>query len=307
MHGLPATDRIADPVEWPPLPLDGWRDTYATLHMWTQVVGKVCLALTPLTNHFWNIAFTVGSRGLATPSMTAGPLRVAMTFDFIDHQLVIRTSDGRAEHVALEPRTVADFYAAVMDALGRLGVRARIWTTPVEIPDPIPFERDTEHRSYDRRAVDAFWGVMVAITPVFEGFRSGFLGKCSPVHFFWGSFDLAVTRFSGERAPARAGADSITREAYSHCVISHGFWPGSGAVQEPAFYAYAAPEPEGLRQAVVAPAAARYETAMSEFVLPYEAVRTSRAPARNLQEFLETSYVAAADLAGWKRAELERA
>ena len=292
--------------EWPALPLDPWRDTYATLHMWTQVVGKVCLALTPLTNHFWNIAFQITSRGLATPAMTGNGLTITMTFDFIDHELVLRASNGRVERVALEPRTVADFYAAVMRALEHLGAGVRIWTMPVEVPEPVRFDRDTVHYSYDAAAAERFWRVLVAIKPVFDEFRGRFVGKCSPVHFFWGSFDLAVTRFSGERAPERPEADVITREAYSHRVISHGFWPGSGPMQEAAFYAYAAPEPDGLRAAVIAPAAAYYHPEMSEFVLPYEAVRTAASPAGDLAAFLQSTYDAAADLAGWPRSELER-
>jgi hypothetical protein len=294
---------------WPPLPFEGWRDTYATLHMWTQIVGKVCLALTPLSNHFWNIAFRVTSRGLATPQMRSGPLTLAITFDFIDHHLVIQTSDGRVERLPLAPRTVAQFYADVMEALQRLGLRVRIWTMPVEIPDPadrIPFERDEVHRSYDRDAANAFWRVLLAIEPVFERFRGGFIGKGSPVHFFWGSFDLAVTRFSGERAPEREGADSITKEAYSHAVVSHGFWPGNGVVPMPVFYAYAAPEPEGFSSAKVQPAAAYYETTFKEYMLPYDAVRTAASPADELAAFLHSTYDAAADLAGWDRSELER-
>ena len=294
---------------WPPLPFAGWRDTYATLHMWTQIVGKVCLALTPLSNHFWNIAFRVTSRGLATPQMRSGPLTFAITFDFIDHQLIIQTSDGRVERLPLAPRTVAQFYADVMDALQRLGSRVRIWTMPVEIPDPadrIPFERDEVHRSYDPDAANAFWRVLLAIEPVFERFRGDFIGKGSPVHFFWGSFDLAVTRFSGERAPEREGADSITKEAYSHAVISHGFWPGNGMVPMPVFYAYAAPEPDGFSSAKVRPAAAYYDTAFKEYMLPYDAVRTAASPADELATFLQSTYDAAADLAGWHRSELER-
>ena len=294
---------------WPPLPFDGWRDTYATLHMWTQIVGKVCLALTPLSNHFWNIAFRVTSRGLATPQMRSGTLTLAITFDFIDHQLVMETSDGRIERLPLAPRTVAQFYADVMEALERLGLRVRIWTMPVEIPDPadrIPFERDEVHRSYDPDAANAFWRVLLAIEPVFERFRGGFIGKGSPVHFFWGSFDLAVTRFSGERAPEREGADSITKEAYSHAVISHGFWPGNGVVPMPVFYAYAAPEPDGFSGAKVRPAAAYYDTAFKEYMLPYDDVRTAAFPADELAAFLQSTYDAAADLAGWNRSELER-
>ena len=297
------------PVEWPSLPLDGWRDTYMTLHMWTQIVGKVCLALTPLTNHFWNIAFQVTPRGLSTPPMSYGALTFAITFDFIEHQLIIQTTDGRVERLALEPRTVADFYRNLMEALGRLNVRVPIWTTPVEIPDPahrIPFERDTVHRSYDADRANAFWRALLAMKPVFERFRARFIGKSSPVHFFWGSFDLAVTRFSGERAPERPDADAIMREAYSHSVISHGFWPGSGPVQEPAFYAYAAPEPDGLKRAPVQPAAAFYHAELSEFILPYDAVRSAVSPGETLTAFLESAYTAAADLAHWDRTALER-
>ena len=291
---------------WPSLPLDAWRDTYATLHMWTQVVGKVCLALTPLTNHFWNIALHITARGLSTPTMTVNGIAVTMAFDFIHHQLIIRTSDGREQKLALVPMTVADFYAAVVEMLRQLNIRVRIWTTPVEIPDPIPFEEDTIHKSYEPAQVLTFHQVLLATKPVFESFRSTFIGKCSPVHFFWGSFDVAVTRFSGERAPERPGADSITREAYSHAVISHGFWPGSGPVQEPAFYAYAAPEPDGLKTALVRPAAAYYHQELSEFILPYEPVRTAPSPADELMAFLESTYDAAAELARWNRSALER-
>lgn len=294
------------PAEWPPLPLDAWRDTYATLHMWTQVVGKVCLALTPLVNHFWNIAFRVTARGLSTPPMNAAGSVMTMTFDFVEHQLVIEMSDGRVERIPLAPRSVADFYREVMAALERLGAPVRIWTTPVEIPDPIPFDRDTQHRSYDRAPVEGFWRALLAMEPVFEDFRSRFIGKSSPVHFFWGSFDLAVTRFNGERAPERPGADSILREAYSHRVISHGFWPGSGTMQAPAFYAYAVPEPDGLKAAAIAPSSAYYDSNLSEFVLPYDAVRLSASPAGELAVFLQSTYEAAADLARWDRAALER-
>ena len=291
---------------WPALPQDAWRDTYATLHMWTQIVGKVCLALTPLSNHFWNIAFHVTARGLTTPSLPLGDRALTMTFDFVAHQLVLYCSDGRTETIGLEPRTVADFYRSVMDALRRMGIEVRVWTMPVEVPDPIRFETDTLHRSYDPVSANAFWRALLAIKPVLEAFRCGFVGKCSPVHFFWGSFDLAVTRFSGRRAPSRDGADWITREAYSHEVISHGFWPGSGAIHEPAFYAYAAPEPAGLKSAAVRPAAAFYSAELAEFILPYDAVRNARSPATELTAFLTSTYEAAATLAQWNRVELER-
>jgi hypothetical protein len=295
------------PASWPALPLDEWRDTYATLHMWMQVAGKVCLALTPRTNHFWNIAFQITSRGLATPAMPAGRQTVTIVFDFVDHQLQVASSSGRIERIALAPRTVADFYAAFMKTLHDLGVDVRIWPMPVEVPEPIRFDQDTTHRSYDADAAHRFWLALLAMKPVFEEFRSRFLGKCSPVHFFWGSFDLAVTRFSGRRAPERPGADAITREAYSHEVISHGFWPGGGPVPEPVFYAYAAPEPDGFKQAVVKPAAAYYSKDLSEFLLPYEAVRTAASPEADLMSFLTSSYNAAADLAAWTRTDLERA
>lgn len=274
--------------------------------MWAQVVGKVCLALTEPTNHFWNIAFQLTSRGLTTPALERGGRSCTATFDFLDHRLVFQCSDGAVGSVALEPKTVADFYREVMETLRRLDLAVRIWPMPVEVPDPIAFERDTVHHSYDPEAAGHFWQALVRMQPTFERFRGRFVGKCSPLHFFWGSFDVALTRFSGRKAPERPGADKITRESYSHEVISHGFWLGSGSVEEPAFYAYAAPEPEGLKQAVVAPSAAFYSADFSEFILPYEAVRTARSPSADLMAFLTSTYDAAADLAGWNRAELER-
>ena len=295
-----------DPGSWPALPLQTWQPTCATLHLWTQVVGKVCLALTPPANHFWNVAFRVTSRGLATPTLGLSGRAFGLTFDFVDHALVLQSSDGVSEALPLEPRTVADFHKAVMAMLQRAGLAVRIWTMPVEIPSPIRFEEDTVHASYDPAAAQAFWRILLAATPLLERFRSGFLGKCSPVHFFWGSFDLAVTRFSGRRAPERPGADAITREAYSHEVISHGFWPGGGAVQEPAFYAYAAPEPAGFAATRPRPEAAFYSTELSEFILPYEAIRSAADPGELLLAFLTSTYEAAADLAGWDRATLER-
>ncbi|MGE5178218.1 MAG: DUF5996 family protein [Bacteroidota bacterium] len=293
-------------IEWPPLPLDRWRDTYATLHMWTQIVGKICLALTPRMNHFWNIAFRVTPRGLETPLLTSGDRTFGMIFDLVEHRLRIETSDGAVRAIALEPRTVAEFYRLLMETLRELGIEVRIWTMPVEIPDPIRFTEDTVHRSYDPEWANAFLRSLLAIQPVLQGFRCDFVGKCSPVHFFWGSFDLAVTRFSGRRAPERPGADAMTRESYSHEVISHGFWPGSGSIQEAAFYAYAVPEPPGLKTARVEPAPAAYNTDFSEFILPYDAVRTSGDPEGTLAAFLNSTYEAGATLAGWPRADLER-
>ncbi len=291
---------------WPPLPLEGWRATHETLHMWTQVVGKVSLALTPLVNHYWNVSFRLTSRGLATRSLNAGGRALVLTFDFVGHALLIECSDGGTVAIPLEPRTVAEFHRLVMAALRRLGADVRTWPVPVEVPDPIRFDEDTVHRSYDPDAAAAFWRALVAMKPVFEHFRCGFLGKCSPLHFFWGSFDLALTRFSGRRAPARPGADSVTREAYSHEVISHGFWPGSGAVQEAAFYAYAAPEPDGFRATAMRPAGAYYEDSMRLWVLPYDAVRTAPSPDDALRAFFESTYDAGATLGGWNRADLER-
>ena len=291
---------------WPALPLDAWQDTRDTLQMWTQIAGKICLALTPRVNHFWNIALLITPRGLATPPLPVADRTFTMTFDFVAHQLVMEMSDGASETLPLRPQTVADFYGAVMATLHRLGIDVRIWKMPVEVPAPIRFDEDTTHRSYDADQVRRFWDVILAIAPVFQAFRAQFIGKCSPVHFFWGSFDLAVTRFSGRRAPERPGADAITRESYSHEVISHGWWPGGGAVAEPAFYAYAAPEPEGLKTAPIGPAAAYYSQDMSEFILPYEAVRRSPDPEADLRAFLQTTYDAAARLAQWDRGSLER-
>jgi hypothetical protein len=295
------TERI-----WPSLPLDEWRDTRDTLQMWTQIAGKICLALTPRVNHFWNIAMHITPRGLSTPALASGPRTFTMTFDFVAHELVIQISDGTRETIPLRPQTVAEFYRTLMATLHGLGIDVRIWTMPVEVPEPIRFDQDTTHRSYDADAAHRFWEVVLAMTPVFEAFRAEYVGKCSPVHFFWGSFDLAVTRFSGRRAPERPGADSITREAYSHEVISHGWWPGGGPVNEPAFYAYAAPEPPGLKTVAVEPVAAFYSHDLSEFVLPYEAVRRAANPAADLAAFLRTTYDAAAGLAHWDRGNLER-
>ena len=293
-------------AEWPPLPLERWRDTYATLHMWTQIVGKICLALTPLANHYWNIAFQITPSGLATHPMYHRDRTLQMTFDFVRHELRIVVSDGSVRAIPLEPRTVAEFYAVVMGTLRDLGIEVRIWPMPVEIPDPIRFTEDTVHRSYDPDQAHAFWSALTLMKPVFEDFRCCFIGKASPVHFFWGSFDLAVTRFSGRRAPERPEADRMTREAYSHEVISAGFWPGSGPVQEASFYAYAVPPPEGFAEAKVEPADAYWSAEMGEFFLPYEAVRRSGDPRATLTAFLNTTYDAGARLAGWNREDLER-
>ncbi|MDB6042927.1 MAG: hypothetical protein JWM63_1478 [Gammaproteobacteria bacterium] len=291
---------------WPELPLELWRDTYATLHMWTQIVGKICLALTPRVNHFWNVTLVVTSRGLSTPALPCGERTFNMIFDFVEHQLVVRCSDGAASSIPLSARTVADFYRDTMRMLHELGIDVKIWTLPVEVPDPIRFELDTVHASYDPLYAQRFWQILLQVSRVMQGFRAGFVGKCSPVHFFWGSFDLAVTRFSGRPAPQRPGADSITREAYSHEVISHGFWPGSGAAQYAAFYAYAAPEPAGFKDARILPADAFYSPEVSEFILPYDKVRSQPDPAKTLESFLQSTYDAGARLAQWDRGALER-
>ncbi len=298
---------------WPSLPLDGWRDTYATLHLWTQVVGKLALALSPLTNHYWNTALQITPRGLATLPLTVDQRIVTVTFDFLSHHLAVECSDGRHTTVSLEPRPVAEFYRLVMEALAQLDVRARIWTMPVEVPNPIRFEADALHRSYDPAAARACWQILVQIRRVLDAFRGRFVGKTSPIHFWWGSFDLAHTRFSGRRAPVHPGglpnlADAVTREAYSHECISVGWWPGGGSapILEPAFYAYAYPEPPGCPDAVIAPVSASYDMRMHEWILPYEAVRRAPDPDATLLEFAQSTYQAVADLGGWAHALLER-
>ena len=290
---------------WPALPYDAWKDTYATLHMWTQIVGKVALALAPPINHGWGIALQLTARGLTTRPLAHGARSFTMEFDLIDHQLVIQTTDGDRRTSRLEPRTVADFYRDVMATLRAMSLPVTIWPVPVEIPDPIPFQKDTQHHSYDPDLANRFWRILIQIERVFTQERCSFVGKCSPTHFFWGSFDLAVTRFSGRLAPLREGP-SFMRDAYSHEVISHGFWPGSGAVLEPAFYAYAAPEPDGLKNARVRPDAAFYHPELNELILPYEAVRLADSPEMAIREFVESTYEQAADLARWDRAALER-
>lgn len=298
---------------WPELRLEDWRDTYATLHMWTQIVGKIRLALAPLDNHWWNVPLYVSARGLATSPMPYGDRVFEIEFDFINHELRVECSDGALATFALRPQPVAEFYEELMRTLRGRGIDVKLWTTPVEVPSPagvvseaIPFERDQTHRSYGAVYASRFWRALLSIDGVFKRFRAGFVGKVSPSHFFWGSFDLAVTRFSGRPAPPREGADKITAEAYSHEVISHGFWPGGGDFPA-SFYSYTAPEPVGLPEAKVKPAAAYYSQDMKEFLLPYEAVRQSPSPEDTLMEFLQSTYEAGAELAEWDRAALERA
>lgn len=291
---------------WPELPLAAWRDTYDTLHMWTQIVGKVRLALSPRVNHWWEVALYVTARGLTTSPIPYANGIFEVQFDFFDHLVIIQTSRGPEEIIPLKPRTVADFYVAFMAALRALGIEVKIWTTPVEVPDPIPFENDTRHSAYDPEYAHRFWQILVGCDSVFKEFRARYMGKDSPVHFFWGSFDLCVTRFSGRRAPQRPEADRITREAYSHEVISAGFWPGGGEIEGAAFYCYAAPEPAGFAEQRVQPEQAFYHPKLKEFLLMYEDVRKAKSPREALLSFLQSTYEAGAMAGKWERKELER-
>ena len=296
---------------WPPLPFAEWRDTYATFHMWTQIVGKIRMGLTPPVNHWWHVVLYVTPRGLTTSPIPYGDRQFEISFDLLAHELVVEDGAGRAATLPLRACAVADFYAQVMETLASLGVQVRIWPVPVEVPDPIRFTGDRVHAAYDRDAVERFHRVLAQSDAVFKEFRGRFLGKCSPVHFFWGSFDLAVTRFNGRRAPVREGVDPVTREAYSHEVISHGFWPGGVSaggvrVERPVYYAYAAPEPTGLPDSAIRPAPAGYDRALSEFIVGYDEIRSAPSPRAALLEFMQSTYDAAATLAGWDRAGLER-
>jgi len=292
--------------DWPSLPYDEWKDTYATLHMWTQIVGKVALARAAPVNHSWGSALHVTARGLRTALLRDGNRSFTISFDFTDHELVIETADGERRAVSLAPRSVADFYAEVMTTLSAMQLPVRIWSMPVEIPAPIPFEQDTAHHAYEPELATRFFRIILQVHRVFEQCRCEFVGKCSPVHFFWGSFDLAVTRFSGRPAPPRDGP-AFMRDAYSREVVSHGFWPGSAPVLEPTFYAYAVPEPAGFKTAHVEPDAAVYHSALNEFLLPYEAVRAARSPGAAIGAFVASTYDAAATLGNWDRAALDRA
>ena len=292
---------------WPALPYDAWVDTKNTLHRWTQIVGKIRMALTPLVNHWWNVTLYVSPRGLTTGLIPYGERSFDMEFNFIDHLLRVRTMDGGKRDIPLGPRSVADLYREVFSVLHALNVACEISPMPQEIMDnAIPLDRDEHHKSYDRQYAERFWQALVSMHNVFTEFRSGFIGKCSPVHFFWGSFDLAVTRFSGRRAPERPGADPMTREAYSHEVSSVGFWPGDDRLPKPTFYSYAAPEPEGFRTAGISPREAYFNDAFGGFYLDYDHVRNSSDPGRMLLTFCQSVYDAAADAGRWNRAELER-
>jgi hypothetical protein len=289
---------------WPALPLDEWADTYATLHLWTQVVGKIRMALSPELNHWWHTTLYVNSRGLTTSPIPCGSGVFEIQFDFLEHQLEVWTSEGGLKVQPLHPRSVATFYASLMETLHGLGILCAFNTKPQEIADPIPFEQDEKHSAYDAQYAHRFWRILLSTSMVMQEFRSRFIGKCSPVHFFWGSFDLACTRFSGRPAvPPRKGV--ITAPAYSHEVISAGFWPGAG-LGAPAFYAYSAPSPASLGAEVIRPAAAGWNPQLSEFILRYDDIRSLAQPGEALMEFLESTYAAGARLANWDRNALER-
>jgi hypothetical protein len=294
---------------WPSLPLAEWRDTYATLHRWLQIVGKIRLAQSPWVNHSWHVTLYVTARGLTTSTIGHGDRTFQIDFDFVDHRLIVATSDGRSASLALAPRSVAAFYRGLMGALDGLGLPVKIVAKPNEVPDPIPFDRDDLHRAYDAEYAHRFWRALVQADRIFKTFRARFIGKCSPVHFFWGAPDLAVTRFSGRSAPPHPGGvpnlpDWVAREAYSHEVSSCGFWPGGGAIDYPAFYSYAYPEPPGYAAAPIKPAGF-YSTDLHEFILPYDTVRESATPDATLLDFLQATYEAAANLAQWDRQSLE--
>jgi len=298
------------PMTWPELDYSAWKDTCTTLHLWTQIVGKVRLACTPWVNHSWHVPLYLTARGLTTSPIAHGERTFAVDFDFIAHAVAIDTTDGGRWQLALQPRTVAEFHAEIMAGLHDLGLRVPIHDMPSEIADAIPFSADTIHRAYDAPYAQRFWRVLIQAARVLSQFRTSFLGKCSPVHFFWGSFDLAVTRFSGRRAPLHAGVvphlpRAVLREAYSHEVSSAGFWPGGASMPAAAFYSYAYPEPEGFRTAAARPQSAFYNSALGEFLLPYDSIRQSATPDADLLAFFDSTYSAAADAAGWDRAALE--
>jgi hypothetical protein len=303
---------ISDPqTRWPELPLAAWSETCDTLHLWTQIVGKIRIALTPLVNHWWNATLFVTARGLAAPAMSYRGRSLDIVFDFNNHRLDIETSGGRADSIKLRPMAVADFYAELMGALRRLEIEVKIWTMPSEIVDAVPFEEDRRHAQYDAAYAQKFWHVLVEANRVMHEFRARFIGKASPVHFFWGSFDLAVTRFSGRTAPPPTSvtpnvASWVMAEAYSHEVSSCGFWPGNGGYGRAAFYTYAYPEPAGFSGTRLQTAEAFYDKGLAQFILPYDAMRQARDPDALLLGFLQETYAAAADLGQWDRKALER-
>jgi uncharacterized protein DUF5996 len=297
--------------DWPALPLAEWADTCATLQLWTQVVGKIRLAHTPMVNHWWNVPLYVTSRGLTTSLIPHPAGGFQIDFDFISHRLQIHACSGATETIVLEPKSVADFHAEVADRLRKLGLETHIWTMPVEIPDAVPFEQDRIHASYDAEYANRFWRILLQVDRLMKRFRAPFLGKASPVHFFWGSFDMAVTRFSGRAAPELHSESAnlaawVMQEAYSHEVSSCGFWPGNGGYGRAAFYSYAYPEPDGFGEAGVAPDAAFYDQELGQFILPYDAVRQAASPDESVLQFFQATYEAAADLGRWDRSALER-
>jgi hypothetical protein len=307
MTEAPGSSRAED---WPSLPYEAWKDTCTTLHLWTQIVGKIRLAQTPWANHSWHVTLYVTPRGLTTSPIPSDARVFQIDFDFMDHALLISTSDAGKRRATLTAKPVADFHDQLMAALAELDIRVRIHGSPNEVADPIPFREDRQHAAYDPVYAQRYWRVLFQADRVFKQFRTGFLGKVSPVHFFWGGFDHAVTRFSGRRAPLHPGGltnlpDAVTREAYSHEVSSAGFWPGGGAIDYPAFYSYAYPVPDEFATQPVQPAAAFFHEQMGEFILPYDAVRNAAAPDETLLDFLQTTYEAAANAAGWDRAALE--
>jgi hypothetical protein len=293
-------------IAWPELSWNAWSETAGGLHMATQIVGKTRLALTPLQNHWWNVPLYVTARGLGTSAMACGDDVLDIEFDFVEHVLRMRLGSGKTESIALRARSVAEFYGEYLQCLASLGVEVKLWPMPVEVQGPIRFDLDTLQRPYDREYVHRFWQALVCAEKVFRAWAPGFLGKVSPIHFFWGSFDLAVTRFSGRAAPPRDGADSIQREAYSHEVISAGFWPGNGGYGAAAFYCYAAPVPPGLLERRVAPAPAAWDNALGEYIFRYDDARVQAAPEDAVLQFIESAYSAAADAARWDRGVLER-
>jgi hypothetical protein len=313
---MPASTAVVDRRQstvWPSLPLAEWQDSLDTLHRWVQIVGKTRLALAPPVNHWWHVTLYLTSRGLTTSPMPYGSRTIEVELDFVDHNLLVRTNDGATRAIALVPRTVADFFREYTALLDSLGLRPRIRPVPSEMPDTLPFTEDRQHRSYDPEYAGRCWTILSQANRVIQNFRGRFIGKCSPVHFFWGGFDLACTRFSGREAPPHPGGvpnlpDRVAREAYSHECISAGWWPGvgGGPVAEPAFYSYIYPEPAGYGEARVLPGEAYYHRDLREYVLPYEAVRRAERPDEVLLHFLQSSYEAGADLAGWDRPALER-
>jgi hypothetical protein len=291
---------------WPSLPLAEWQDTHDTLHMWLQIVGKTRLALAPRQNHWWHVPLYVSARGLTTSLIPYGSRGFEVEFDFIDHRLIVETSEGAVREIALRPRAVADFYREYTGVLAGLGIGVNLWPVPVEVDRAIPFPEDRVHASYDAGHAHRFFRMLAHADRIMKRFQGRFLGKTSPVHFFWGAFDHALTRFSGRRAPEAKDAGPMMREAMSHEEISVGFWPGSGAVPEPAFYTYTRPEPRGLPSAAIRPAGAYYSQELADFILPYEVVRAASSPDELVLEFFQTAYDAGATLAGWDRTALDR-